>query len=139
MDNVSAYHSPEIGPVPFDPVPFDRPQTQSDLAGRTVSTIQNYDSSELGSNGLPTQDDTAQDVMTAYQYDSAGRLATMTVYDAQGPGTTLQSQATEYLYGSTVDASLVTAVVDPDRHGLAGLQRRLVDHHGYWRPHLDHL
>jgi RHS repeat-associated protein len=113
MDNVSAYHSPEIGPVPFDPVPFDRPQTQSDLAGRTVSTIQNYDSSELGSNGLPTQDDTAQDVMTAYQYDSAGRLATMTVYDAQGPGTTLQSQATEYLYGSTVDASLVTAVVDP--------------------------
>jgi RHS repeat-associated protein len=94
--------------------------TQSDLAGNTLRTIQDFDGkaygqagSGFGSSGNVLDTDMAEDLTTDYHYDSAGRLATMTVYDAQGPGTTLQSQVTEYIYGSTVDASLVTAVVDP--------------------------
>src|SRR5271165_1390631 len=46
-------------------------QTQSDLLGRTVNTIKNYVVGGL-SNGLPVASDKAEDVMTAFQYDSSG-------------------------------------------------------------------
>lgn len=44
----------------------------------------------------------------------ADTLATMTVYNAKGAGDGLQTQATKYLYGSVVNASLQTGVVYPD-------------------------
>ena len=44
----------------------------------------------------------------------ADTLATMTVYNAKGAGDGLQTQATKYLYGSVVNASLQTGFVYPD-------------------------
>ncbi len=87
-------------------------QTQSDLAGRTMSTIQNYVAAGLDCNGLPIATDTAQDVTTGYQYDFAGRLVTQTAYNANG--TTVVAEATKYLYESPLDGSLQTNEVDPD-------------------------
>ena len=56
--------------------------------------------------------DTEQDITVDYRYDSAGRLVTMTAYNADG--TTVTSQATKYLYTSTINASWQTGVVYPD-------------------------
>ena len=56
--------------------------------------------------------DTAEDVTTAYQYDTSGRLVTLTAYDANG--STLVSEQTKYLYQSTLDAELQTTQVSPD-------------------------
>jgi hypothetical protein len=74
-------------------------ETLYDDAGRVVKTIQNY------ANGWVVETDTACDITVAYQYDSGGRLATMTAYNAKGSGNGVQEQATKYLYTSAVNAS----------------------------------
>jgi YD repeat-containing protein len=83
-------------------------ETQYDDAGRTVRTIQNYQ------NGTVEETDTDQDITVDYQYDSAGRLATMTTYNAKGTGNGVQAQATKYLHTSAVNASWQTAAVYAD-------------------------
>ena len=83
-------------------------ETQYDLAGRVVRTIENY------ANGTVEAGDTQCDVTTKYDYDTLGRLATVTAFDARGTGETIQEEATKYLYNSPYDASLTTAVVSPD-------------------------
>ena len=88
--------------------------TQSDLAGRTLRTIQNYVPAGLDQNGNPVAADTAEDVTTDYQFDTSGRLVTLTAYDAQGAGTGIVAEQTKYLYQSPLDGSLQTAVVSPD-------------------------
>ncbi len=87
-------------------------ETQSDLDGRTLRTIDNYVAAGLDQNGNPVAADTAEDVTTAYQYDTSGRLVTLTAYDANG--STLVSEQTKYLYQSTLDAELQTTQVSPD-------------------------
>ncbi len=88
-------------------------ETQFDDAGRTVRTIQNYD------NGTVEETDTEMDITVDYEYDAAGRLVTMTAYNAKGddsdPGTeNVEAQATKYLYESAFNASWQTAAVYPD-------------------------
>ena len=83
-------------------------QTDYDDAGRTVRTIQNYDDGEVD------ETDTDQDVTVEYQYDSGGRLVTMTAYNAKGSGNGVQAQATKYLYTSAINASWQTTAVYPD-------------------------
>jgi RHS repeat-associated protein len=100
-------------------------RTLYDAAGRTVMTIQNYLSGGINGAISATDSDaqvatelqagdTAEDVTTKYDYDSAGRLATMIAYDPLGTGNGIVQEATRYLYQSSVDASLPTAVVAPD-------------------------
>ena len=89
-----------------------RQRNHYDAAGRTVKTIQNYDANGLDENGLPVAADTDCDVTVTYQYDSFGRLATMTAYDANG--TTVTPETTTYLYTSPINASWQTGVVYPD-------------------------
>ena len=55
--------------------------------------------------------DTDHDITVDYQYDSAGRLVTMTAYDAKGSGNGVTQEATKYLYGSTINDSWQTGVV----------------------------
>ena len=86
-------------------------QTQSDLMGRTIRTIQDYVPSGLDLKGLPTATDTAEDVTTAFQYDSGGRQVTQTAYDATGMP--VVPEATDCLYTSPIDGSLQTIEVDP--------------------------
>ena len=96
-------------------------ETQYDDAGRTVRTIQNYD------NGDVDETDTDQDVTVEYQYDSGGRLVTMTAYNAKGSGNGVQEQATKYLYTSA-DQRLLA-----DGRGLSRQRRRALaelDHQG---------
>ena len=97
-------------------------QTQLDLAGRTVRTIQDY------VNGKFNLSHSDRDVITDYAYDAGGRLAATTTYDVAGDGSTLPAaQTTLDFYGSAavaggacpVDASLTTNVVDPDSADLA--------------------
>ena len=83
-------------------------QTDFDDAGRTIRTIQNYD------DGTVDETDTDRDVTIEYQYDFAGRLVTMTVYNPKGLGNGVQEQSTKYLYASAVNASWQTAAVYPD-------------------------
>jgi RHS repeat-associated protein len=83
-------------------------ETQFDDAGRTVRTIQNY------VNGTVQETDTDCDLTVDYQYDSGGRLVTLTAYNAKGSGNGVQEQATKYLYTSTINASWQTAAVYPD-------------------------
>ncbi len=88
-------------------------ETQFDDAGRTVRTIQNYD------NGTVEETDTETDITVDYEYDAAGRLVTMTAYNAKGddsdPGTeNVEAQATKYLYESAINASWQTGVVYSD-------------------------
>lgn len=83
-------------------------ETQFDDAGRTVRTIQNYD------DGSVAETDTDQDVTVEYQYDSGGRLVTLTAYNAKGSGNGVQTQATKYLYASAINASWQTGAVYPD-------------------------
>ena len=83
-------------------------ETQYDDAGRIIKTIQNY------ANGTVEEADTDQDVTVDYEYDSGGRLATMTAYNALDTGNGVQTQATRYLYTSDVNASWQTDVVYPD-------------------------
>ena len=82
--------------------------TDFDAAGRTIRTIQNYD------DGLVAETDTDRDITIEYQYDFAGRLATMTAYNPKGLGCGVQPQPTKYLYTSPIDASWQTAAVYPD-------------------------
>jgi RHS repeat-associated protein len=90
-------------------------ETRSDLLGRTLRTIQNYTGQgDFGLSGVPLETDTAQDLTTDYQYDSSGRMVTMTVYDAKGAGGGVEAEQTKYLYGSPIDGSLQTGEVDPD-------------------------
>ncbi len=90
-------------------------RTIYDPAGRTVRTIKNYTGpSGFDSSGVPLYTDTAQDVTTDYQYDSAGRLVTMIAYDPDGATQPVQQQATKYLYQSSVDGSWQTEIVCPD-------------------------
>jgi YD repeat-containing protein len=93
--------------------------TVYDPAGRMIETIQNYGADALDANGLPVAGDTDEDVTVTYGYDSAGRLATQTAYDATP--TALTPEITKYLYASTyggttaaINASWQTAVVYPD-------------------------
>jgi YD repeat-containing protein len=83
-------------------------ETQFDDAGRVIKTIQNY------ANGTVAETDTDQDVTVDYQYDSGGRLVTMTAYNAKGSAGGVQLQATKYLYTSAVNGSWQTAAVYPD-------------------------
>ncbi|MDD4269181.1 MAG: RHS repeat-associated core domain-containing protein, partial [Thermoguttaceae bacterium] len=83
-------------------------ETQFDDAGRTVRTIQNY------VNGTVQETDTDCDLTVDYQYDSGGRLVTLTAYNAKGSGHGVQEQATKYLYTSPINASWQTAAVYPD-------------------------
>jgi YD repeat-containing protein len=83
-------------------------ETQYDDAGRTIRTIQNYDDGDVD------ETDTDQDVTVDYQYDSGGRLVTMTAYNPKGTGNGVQDQATKYLYESAINASWQTVVVYPD-------------------------
>ena len=111
-------------------------ETQYDDAGRVVRTIQNYD------NGTVDETDTEQDVTVEYEYDSGGRLVTMTAYNAKGSGNGVQEQATKYLYTSAVNASWQTAVVypDSDRRALAERDHQgLDDHDRQRRPRFDRL
>ena len=89
--------------------------------GRTIRTIQNFDGHAYGRRttgsgftrgGDVLETDTAQDVTTDFQYDSGGRLATETAYDANG--SVVVPEATKYLYTSPIDGSLQTVEVDPD-------------------------
>ena len=73
-----------------------------------LTTIQNYVASGLTS-GLPTLSDISQDALTAYQYDTAGRMAAQIVYDANG--SSVDTEETQYLYQSPIDGSLQTAVI----------------------------
>ncbi|HLA85743.1 MAG TPA: RHS repeat-associated core domain-containing protein, partial [Thermoguttaceae bacterium] len=82
-------------------------ETQYDDAGRVVKTIQNY------ADGTPAGADTEQDITVAYEYDSGGRLVTMTANNAKGSGDP-EAQATKYLYTSPINAAWQTAVVYPD-------------------------
>ena len=95
-------------------------ETITDPLGRTVRRIQNSDGNVSGSAGSANiaETDTAQDITTDYQYDSFGRLATMTAYDAKGAGKGVMPEATLYLYNSALDASLQTIVVAPDSTDL---------------------
>jgi YD repeat-containing protein len=87
-------------------------RTIYDPAGRVTRTIQDYTGSGEFSGGIPAETDTDKDATTDYVYDSAGRLAAQIAYDPNG--TSVIHEQTTYLYGSLVDGSLVTAVVDPD-------------------------
>ena len=98
-------------------------ETLYDAAGRVVLTIQNYvpggfynlpaaGNSDTAVHNDLKQGDTEQDVTVKYDYDSAGRLATMVAFNADG--STVTAQATKYLYDSTVNASWQTGVVYPD-------------------------
>ncbi|NLE39212.1 MAG: hypothetical protein GX621_14410, partial [Pirellulaceae bacterium] len=87
-------------------------ETRYDDAGRVVLTIQNYD------NGTVAETETDQDVTVAYEY-SAGRLVTLTAYNAKGDDSDPQNenvdaQATKYLYTSPVNAAWQTAEIYPD-------------------------
>jgi RHS repeat-associated protein len=83
-------------------------ETQFDAAGRTVRTIQNYDDGEVD------ETDTDRDVTVEYQYDTGGRLVTLTAYNPKGLGNGVQAQATKYLYTSAINAAWQTAAVYPD-------------------------
>jgi len=96
-------------------------ETVYDAAGRTVRTIQNFDGLAYGASGSGfnadgsvQETDTDHDVTVDYQYDSAGRLVTMTDYDAKGSGNGVTAEATEYIYACPYNGSLQTAVVYPD-------------------------
>ena len=87
--------------------------TEYDDMGRVVRTVENY------ANGTVAETDTDQDVTVEYEYDFAGRLVTMTAYNAMGNDDDAQNenvdeQKTIYLYTSTTDPSLVTEEVYPD-------------------------
>ena len=66
-------------------------ETQSDLLGHTIRTIENLD------NGTVEETDTNKDVTTEYQYDSSGRMVTMIAYNAKGSSNGVEEQATKYL------------------------------------------
>ncbi|MBN2023788.1 MAG: autotransporter-associated beta strand repeat-containing protein [Pirellulales bacterium] len=83
-------------------------QTTFDDAGRTTAVIQNYDDGDVD------EDDLDQDVTVEYQYDSAGRLVTLTAYNAKDTGNGVEAQATAYLYESDVNASWQTSAIYPD-------------------------
>ncbi len=100
-------------------------ETLYDNAGRALRTIQNYTSPSdftngsplppgegMGEGGIPLDTDIDHDITVDYQYDSGGRLATMTAYDANG--STVTPETTTYLYGSAVNASWQAGVVYPD-------------------------
>ena len=74
-------------------------ETQYDAAGRAIRTIQNYDDGEVD------ETDTDRDVTVEYEYDSAGRLVTLVVWNAKGFGSGVEAQATKYLYTSPINAS----------------------------------
>ena len=83
-------------------------QTQSDLMGRTISTIQNY------KTGSPSASYSDRDVATTDIYDPQGRLsAELTFNTVGGPGAP-EAQETTYLYQSPLDPSLQTDVIDSD-------------------------
>ncbi|MGO9108944.1 MAG: Calx-beta domain-containing protein [Thermoguttaceae bacterium] len=88
-------------------------QTQSDLMGRTIRTIQNYVAGGLTTYGNLENTDTAEDITTDSLYDSSGRLAATVAYDATGSGN-VQAQTTAYLYESPLDPSLQTNEIEPD-------------------------
>ena len=83
-------------------------ETQYDLLGRTIRTISNFD------DGSVAETDTDQDIMTEYQYDVFGRLATITAINAKGSGNGTVDEETCYLYESPCNPTLVTAQVSPD-------------------------
>ena len=110
-------------------------ETLYDAAGRTVMTIQNFDETGFVDSVAPVvgdsdQDvaeklleiDTEQDIIVKYNYDSAGRLVTMTAYNAKGddddvgddPSNNIELQTTTYLYTSAINGSWQTGVVYPD-------------------------
>jgi len=82
-------------------------ETQYDAAGRVTRTIENW------VNGTVEETDTDCDGTVAYEY-SAGRLVTLTAYNAKGDGNGVEQQKTIYLYESTINASWQTNVIYPD-------------------------
>ena len=106
-------------------------RTISDLAGRTVRTIQNFDGLPYGtSNGtttsgftssgnvLPIAANMSQDITTVSVYDNCGRLVASTAYNVTGSTTSpvLTAETTQYQYGSPIEGLFVTAEIDPDSH-----------------------
>jgi hypothetical protein len=97
-------------------------RTISDLAGRTVRTIQNFDGLPYGATGSgfytdgslkPITANMSQDVTTDCQYDDDGRLIATVAYDANSSNP-IVAETTKYLYNSTIDASLQTGQISPD-------------------------
>ena len=87
--------------------------SESDLAGRTIRTIRATPAPADFNGNLPKETDTAEDITTDYQYDTAGRLATMTAYDAKGAGQRRRGRNDRYLYTSPLSPDLQTGAVDP--------------------------
>ena len=123
-------------------------QTQSDLLGRTIRTIQNYDRLAYvclrqriqRHRDRPADQQHRQDVTTDDQYDSAGRLVTQTAYDTTAHHS-IVAEATKYLYTSTIDGSLQTGEIDPDSTDVLSQNPATLD----WtitsgdRQYLDHV
>ena len=93
-------------------------QTQFDLMGRTITTIQDYDAAGLDANtGLPVETDmgsNAKDVTVGDFYDTSGRLLATVAYNAKGAGNGVELQTTTYLYESNIDGSLCTNTIYAD-------------------------
>jgi RHS repeat-associated protein len=92
-------------------------ETQTDLLGRTIKTIENFD------DGVVDETDTDQDITVEYEYDSSGRMVTLIAHNSLGddgdPGNeNVQQQKTKYLYESVYGGSLQTAAVYPDSTDL---------------------
>ena len=104
--------------------------TQSDLAGRTLRTIESYVPAGLDQNGNPVAADTAEDVTTDYQYDTFGRLATLTAYDAQH---SRRDRRRANQIPLPIDAGRLVAdnggLARFDRHPLAKLDDPRLDNH----------
>ncbi|TWT37190.1 tRNA(Glu)-specific nuclease WapA precursor [Posidoniimonas corsicana] len=83
-------------------------ETQYDLLDRPIREIRNYN------DGAVVETDTRQDITTAYEYDTLGRLATVTALNAKGSGGGVVSQATRYLYESPTNAFVRTGEVSAD-------------------------
>ena len=80
-----------------------------DALGRTTKVIRNYDSTD---SGAVADTDVDKDQTVEYLFDVKGRLARLRAINAKRAGQ--ENQDTLYMYGDTVNASLVTAEIYPD-------------------------
>ena len=96
-------------------------EARYDAAGRTLRTIQDFDGwsyGGLGSGfdayGNVLETSTAEDITVDYQYDSVGRLVTMTCLRRQGSGQGRSGRGDQVSLHLAVNASWQTGVVYPD-------------------------
>ena len=85
-------------------------ETLYDFAGRTTATVENY--TGTGAVTETTAGDTNR--TTQYVYDNWGRLSKQIALNPKGSGNGVEQQTTQYVYGSDVDRSWVTATLYPD-------------------------